>query len=62
MDVMRCYCCDKILTTQQATRKFSLSGVYTEMCDECLNTIELDTEEGEGIDDRFSEEDTDSFE
>lgn len=44
---MRCYCCDNILTTQEATRKFSHSGVFTEMCNTCLGTIAVDTTEGE---------------
>jgi hypothetical protein len=45
---MRCYCCDKILSSVEATRKFSDSGEYTEMCNECLGHIsgEVDTEEG----------------
>lgn len=36
---MRCYCCNKILTTQEATAKFAESGNFTEMCNDCLTTI-----------------------
>lgn len=46
---MRCYCCNNLLTPQQATRKFKLSGVYVDMCDVCLNTIDVETEEGVGV-------------
>lgn len=47
---MRCYSygCNKILTPKQATRKFAQSGEYVDLCDECLNTLEIDTVEGEG--------------
>lgn len=59
---MRCYCCNKILTPQEATSKFA-SGDYTEMCNPCLSTIvdeveiiegsaeESDDEEDMGYDD-----------
>lgn len=36
---MRCYCCNKILTTAEATAKFAVSGNFTEMCNGCLTTI-----------------------
>lgn len=50
---MRCYCCDNLLTPQQATRKFKESEEYTDMCDKCLNEIvdyDLDTVDGEACD------------
>lgn len=37
---MRCYCCNHVLSKQEATRRFSESGTFTEMCNECLTTIE----------------------
>lgn len=45
---MRCYCCNVVLSSVEATRKFTDSGEYTEMCNECLGHIdgEVDTEEG----------------
>ncbi len=45
---MRCFCCNKVLSSVEATQKFSESGEYTEMCNECLNHIdgEVETEEG----------------
>lgn len=47
---MRCYCCNKVLSNQESTRKFS-SGEYTDMCTPCLNTIQDDvsTEEDKEI-------------
>jgi hypothetical protein len=49
---MRCYACNKILTPQESTRRFS-SGEFTDMCNKCLNTIQEDvvTEEGNYDDD-----------
>ncbi len=38
---MRCSCCNKALSNQEATAKFS-SGVFTDMCNKCLSTIEED--------------------
>lgn len=45
---MKCYCCNRTLTSAEATRKFKGSGEYTDMCDTCLSTIDADTVEGEG--------------
>lgn len=39
---MRCYCCNRVLSTQESTRKFVASGEYTEMCTPCLGTIDDD--------------------
>lgn len=46
---MRCYACNNILMTQEATRKFSESGSYTELCNKCLDAIgddSIETEDG----------------
>ncbi len=45
---MRCYCCNNILTTQEATRRFKGSGEFSDMCNKCLQTIddEVDVTEG----------------
>lgn len=54
---MRCYCCNNILSKAEATRKFSESGTFTEMCNVCLTSIdedELGLEEGS-----YEEEDED---
>lgn len=40
---MRCECCNKILTPQEATRKFKLSGTYTDTCSTCLATMDVAT-------------------
>lgn len=37
---MRCYCCNKILSSQEATRRFQESQDFVDMCNECLNTID----------------------
>lgn len=37
----RCYCCDTILSTQEACAKFKGSGEYTEMCNKCIKAAEL---------------------
>lgn len=36
---MRCECCNKLLSTREATRRFHGSGEFVDMCDECLETI-----------------------
>jgi hypothetical protein len=58
---MRCYCCNNLLTPQQATRKFKTSGVFTDMCDGCLGTIvddyDIETVEGEVEDDQLFDDD-----
>lgn len=37
---MKCSCCDVILTTQEATRRFKGSGEFVDMCGKCLATID----------------------
>jgi hypothetical protein len=56
---MRCYCCNKLLKPSEATRKFKESGVFTDMCNECLSTIseEVETVEGEGNDEDLFDDD-----
>lgn len=56
---MRCSCCNVILTTQESTRKFKVSGDYVDMCNKCLNTIDEDVQYSEGS---FEEEDGESDE
>lgn len=51
---MKCYACDHILTPQEATRKFKLSGEYTDMCNQCLKTID---DEIETVDSKVAEDD-----
>jgi hypothetical protein len=45
---MKCYCCDKILTSQEATRRFKESGEFVDMCNNCLGTIDDDVEVTDG--------------
>jgi len=44
---MRCYCCDKILSDFESTRKSVMTGDYLDMCNKCYATIkdELHSEE-----------------
>jgi hypothetical protein len=44
---MRCYCCDKILSDFESTRKSVSTGDYLDMCNKCYSTIkdELHSEE-----------------
>lgn len=55
---MKCYACDHILTPQEATRKFKLSGEYTDMCNQCLKTID---DEIETVDGNCVEEDNEDL-
>jgi hypothetical protein len=41
---MRCYCCDNLLTPEEATRKWKASGMFTDMCNKCLREISGDTD------------------
>jgi hypothetical protein len=53
---VRCDCCNKILKPSESTRKFKLSGAYTNTCNECLAEIADDSDEftktveGAGVD------------
>lgn len=55
---MRCSACNVILTTQESTRKFKVSGDYVDMCNKCLHTIDDDVDYTEGN----SDDNDDSFE
>lgn len=37
---MRCYCCNVILSTQEATRRFKESKTFVDMCDKCRLSID----------------------
>ena len=39
---IRCQACNVILTTQEATRKFKVSGDFVDLCNKCLSTIDDD--------------------
>lgn len=58
---MRCYCCNNLLTTQEATRKFKGSGTYADTCNKCLETISDDVEVTEGNVDGEDEKDMDGW-
>jgi hypothetical protein len=54
---MRCSACNVILTTQESTRKFKVSGDYVDMCNKCLHTIDEDVQYSEGNNDNDTFED-----
>lgn len=39
---MKCLSCDTILSDAEATRKFSVSGEFVDLCDDCFVTISDD--------------------
>lgn len=39
---MRCYCCDKLLSDFESTRKSVNTGDYLDMCNKCYSTIKED--------------------
>jgi hypothetical protein len=41
---MRCYCCNKVLTTTESVRRFKESGTFVDMCNGCLSTLDSDIE------------------
>lgn len=45
---MRCFCCNRVLTTQEATRRFKASGTFVDMCNTCLSTIDDEVEVTDG--------------
>lgn len=55
---MRCYCCNKVLSSQEATRRFKESGEFADMCNDCLSTIDDDVE----VTDGYQEEDDENEE
>lgn len=55
---MRCECCNTVLSSQEATRKFKGSGTFVDMCNKCLSTIDDQVEVTEG----YLEKDEDTLE
>jgi len=47
---MRCYCCDKILSDFESTRKSVNTGDYLDMCNKCYSTIKDDIHSEERYD------------
>lgn len=39
---MRCYCCNKMLSSFESTRKSANTGEYLDMCNKCYGTIKED--------------------
>ncbi len=57
---MRCYSCNKVLTTQESVRRFKGSGDFVDLCNGCLSTISEDVDTvdgcgGEEVDDEEPE-------
>lgn len=57
---MRCLSCNKILNTQESTRKYSSSGSYVDLCNRCYSYVADDIAaiEGEGYVEDFEDEGT----
>lgn len=55
---MRCYCCNKQLSDREATRRFAESGMFVDMCDKCLGTLDdtLDVTDGYSEGDEHEED------
>lgn len=39
---MRCYACDKELSDFEATRKSAQTGQYLDLCDSCIDGLDID--------------------
>ena len=50
---MKCQACDKILSTQEATRRFKESNVFVDLCNKCLATIDdtIETVDSKNLED-----------
>lgn len=59
---MRCECCNKVLNTQESTRRFKDSGTFVDMCNACLFSISDDVEVTEGNNDEDNEGEYDDYE
>ena len=53
----RCYCCNKILTPQESTRRFKESGKYTDTCSSCLKDIDIPTVDSKNFQEKSYEDD-----
>jgi hypothetical protein len=57
---MRCQACNVILNTQEATRKFTNSGEFVDLCNKCFNTISDDVKYTENDYEEVGDEDVDA--
>lgn len=56
---MRCYSCNKALSTQESTRRFKESNTFVDLCNGCLSTIDDSVETVDSIsleDDEYDDE------
>lgn len=53
---MRCYCCNRLLSDYESTRKSKATGDYLDMCNKCFNTVSDDIESDEISLDELEEE------
>ncbi len=42
---MKCICCDKKLSDFEATRKHAVTGAYLDMCNRCLQGLDIPTKD-----------------
>lgn len=46
---MRCQCCNNPLSSAEAVAKFKLSGEYTDTCNKCLRTMDVEVIRGGAV-------------
>lgn len=57
---MRCFCCNKLLSSSESVAKFKLSGDYTDTCNQCLRTMDVEVVRGGAVEEAdFMVEDED---
>jgi len=57
---MRCLACNKLLNDREATRKYSTSGTFIDLCDHCFSFVSddiPDVDEPDDIGDDFNGDD-----
>lgn len=51
---MRCYCCNRVLSDYESTRKSATTGSYLDMCNKCVKSSGISYEDN--LEDSFSSE------
>ena len=51
---MRCYCCNRVLSDYESTRKSATTGNYLDMCNKCVKSSGISYEDN--LEDSFSSE------
>lgn len=53
---MRCYCCNRVLSDYESTRKSATTGGYLDMCNKCVKSSGISYEDRPDLEDVFSSE------